>query len=316
MEQATKKIYPIIIIGSGPTGLYGLFYTSINHIETLCLEINNSYGGAPIRLYPDKPLYDIPGHVQITGAELVNNMYQQIINFDTWTIKYNTDLKKINTCHDEEGKLYYELIDKKQNHYYARNIIFATGYGSFEFISFDEGVEINQDIKINYYSKDLNHHKDRHVVVCGGGDSAVDYANSLKKIAKSVSLIHRREEFKAKPANVQQLLINANVHTNKTIIKVEQNYIHFKDNKNNKIDKCYFDDLFILYGSQPIASNIDMDKLFNRTHKIEVNPLTLESVNYQNIYACGLATNIKQQQTIITGINDIIRVIAKIKTTL
>lgn len=309
MEKKNK--YKVTIIGFGPTGMYACYYCGIKQIDCLILEINSTYGGAPARLFPDKPLYDIPGHVEITGAELVENLYKQALTNKNSTIKYNVQITEIIPINDNKFAK-YKIIDNKNNEYYTDNIIFATGYGAFEFVSIDAKIHDAAKSKIFYFVKESNFFKNKKIVICGGGDSAIDYANKLKTIA-NVSLIHRRNEFRAHQANVEKVIKSNEINTYKNykILEINNNTIKIINNETNEKLDIKYDYVLVLYGTNPKPNSIKLNDLYNKVYKINVDQNN-ESINYQSIYACGLSANNKQEQTIITGINDAIRVISKI----
>lgn len=305
-----KHKYKVIILGFGPTGLYATYYCCVKKLDCLVLEINSTYGGAPARLFPDKALYDIPGHIEISGAELVENMYKQVCSMQGYEIKYNTNIIEIIKLDNSDAR--YKLIDDKGDEYFTDNIVFSTGYGAFEFASFDCPINQNAHDKIHYFVKDSKLYNGKKVIICGGGDSAVDFANKLKETCK-LSLIHRRNQFKAHPSNVDKLLQakNINIYLNKKIDLVSDKAIKIIDNETNECKELEYDYIIVQYGTNVIPNKIKIENLFNRIYKISVDQ-NLESINYPGIYACGLATDIKQEQTIITGISDAIKVISKI----
>ncbi len=304
-----NKIYDAIIIGSGPTGLYGAFFGCLKKLSVLIIEINSTYGGAPKRLYPDKPLYDIPGSIEIKGAELVENMYKQLSSKEGWEIKYNTC---INQIIKNETDNCYDLVSANNETFKGKNIVFATGYGAFEFINISAPIHEKAKCKITNFISDINYYKDKKVVICGAGDSAIDYANCLKNIASNVTIIHRRNEFRAKPANVEALGDLVNFKLNYDINEVKENEIIVTHKDTNETESIPFEYILVMYGTNPLPNSIQYEGLFNSSFKIEVDQ-NHESIKHKGIYACGLATTEKQELTIITGIADIIRVIAKIK---
>lgn len=307
-----NKIYDVVILGAGPTGLYGAFFGCLKKLNILIIEVNSTYGGAPSRLYPDKPLYDIPGHEVITGAELVENMYKQLCTRSGWEIVYNTQVEQI-TKHEDEK--IYTLTTKDNISYQTKNIVFATGYGAFEFINIDAPIHEHAKSKIANYVLDSKSYQGKEVVICGGGDSAVDYGNLLKDIAKKVTIVHRRNEFRAKGSNVELLQGKVDLKLSYLVTKVDEHEIHIQHTDTNEVVTIPYDHILCMYGTCPVRNNIQLENLFSKTMKIEVDH-NFESVVYQGIYACGLATQFKQELTILTGIADIIRVIGKIEADL
>ena len=304
MNIEKKDNYDLIIIGSGPTGLYATYYACLKGLNVLMIESSTEYGGAPAKLYPDKPLYDIPGHCEITGMELVSNMYKQLEQFKTWQLKTSIFIVEIKK--DNNGL--YILLDKDNKEYKTKNILFATGYGSFEFIGFEFELDHKILNHIHHFVKDAKAFKNKNVIICGGGDSAIDYANFLSNIARSICLIHRRQELRAKQANVEKASKKINMHLNYSIHKIDNKHIHIKHNEKTHEAKIEYDEIIVLYGTKLLPNNIKIENLFNNVHKIDVDQ-NYQALHWPGIYACGSANTNKQQQTIITGIADAIRAI-------
>lgn len=299
------NIYDLIIVGSGPTGLYASYFALSKKMNILVIESSEEIGGAPIRLYPDKPLYDIPGHLKITGYQLVNNMIKQLDQYKGCEFKTSTLIKSISI---NNKNIHNFEIETNNGNYKTKNILFATGYGSFTFNTFK--FEINNKVMkhIHHFVPNKKHFENKHIVICGGGDSAIDYANLLYNNAKSISIIHRRNEFRAKEANVEAARKNCLFLLNKDVINIDKQYLYIIDNETNEKQQIKYDEILVLYGTKPLPNSINIDGLFNKQHKIDVNE-NCEAIAYKHIYACGLATTRTQQQTIITGIADAIRAV-------
>jgi thioredoxin reductase (NADPH) len=180
-----------VIIGAGPVGLFSVFELGILGLNAHVIDNLDKIGGQCIELYPDKPIYDIPGVPNCTGELLIKNLLDQIKPFKP---KFHlnqrvNEIKKINKL--------WKVITSENKIFETPNIIIAGGVGSFE----PKKVNIKNAEKFEgkgfYYSvKDKSKFKDQIIAIFGGGDSALDWTLELSNIAKKIYLIHRREDFK------------------------------------------------------------------------------------------------------------------------
>ena len=181
----------ILIIGAGPVGLFTVFEAGLLGLECELVDNLDKIGGQCIELYPDKPIYDIPGVANQTGREHIEALLAQIKPFN-YKVNLNTRVESIKK---EEDK----WIVKTNNDlsFLTKNIFIAAGAGSFE--SRRPPVE-NPDKflgnGIEYAVRDIKKYKDKEIAIFGGGDSALDWSVELAKTAKKVYLVHRRDEFR------------------------------------------------------------------------------------------------------------------------
>lgn len=187
------KIYDITIIGAGPAGLFTAFYGGMRQASVKLIESLPHIGGQLTALYPEKYIYDVAGFPKIRAQELVNNLEKQLNIFDSTTI-LSQSIEKVEKVEDDIFRLTAHTGDV----HYSKVIIITAGNGAFE----PRRLNINhseqfENINLHYYVTDMNRFKGEHVAILGGGDSAVDWALMLEPIAKKVTLIHRRNEFRA-----------------------------------------------------------------------------------------------------------------------
>ena len=181
----------ILIIGAGPVGLFTVFEAGLLGLECELVDNLDKIGGQCIELYPDKPIYDIPGVANQTGREHIEALLAQIKPFN-YKVKLNTRVESIKKEKDK-------WIVKTNNDisFLTKNIFIAAGAGSFE--SRRPPVE-NPDKflgnGIEYAVRDIKKYKDKEIAIFGGGDSALDWSVELAKTAKKVYLVHRRDEFR------------------------------------------------------------------------------------------------------------------------
>ncbi|TWT16412.1 NAD(P)/FAD-dependent oxidoreductase [Streptococcus sp. sy010] len=196
-----KTIVDITIVGGGPVGLFAAFYAGLRGLHVKIIESLADLGGQPAILYPEKLIYDIPAYPAISGKELVDQLLEQLERF-----KETTEI-----CLKEEVKTFkkvgdYFLIETDKAQHQSRAIILACGNGAFAPRKLGlEGEENYAEQNLYYHVKHLEDFVDKDVVICGGGDSAVDWANSLADLAKSVTLVHRRDAFRAHEHSVAAL---------------------------------------------------------------------------------------------------------------
>ncbi|MFY7791499.1 MAG: NAD(P)/FAD-dependent oxidoreductase [Candidatus Fonsibacter ubiquis] len=189
-----------VIIGAGPVGLFSVFELGILGLNTHVIDNLDKIGGQCIELYPDKPIYDIPGVPNCTGELLIKNLLDQIKPFKP-EFHLNQRVNEIK----KNDKL-WRVITSENKIFETPNIIIAGGVGSFE----PRKVDIKNAEKFEgkgfYYSvKDKSKFKDQIIAIFGGGDSALDWTLELSNIAKKIYLIHRREDFKGAPHTLSKI---------------------------------------------------------------------------------------------------------------
>ena len=190
-----------VIIGAGPVGLFQVFELGLLEIKAHVIDSLPEVGGQCIELYPDKPIYDIPAIPVCTGRELVSKLLKQIepfapqfhLNQEVSTLERQTD-----------GRF---LITTSQNqHFLCKAVFIAAGVGAFQPRTLNlEGIEALVDQQVFYRIRDPEQFTGKKIVICGGGDSALDWALHFVGKAASVTLIHRRDEFKATPQSVAKM---------------------------------------------------------------------------------------------------------------
>lgn len=190
-----------VIIGAGPVGLFQVFELGLLEIKTHVIDSLPEVGGQCIELYPDKPIYDIPAIPVCTGRELVDNLLQQIKPFAP-QFHLNQEVSSLEKQAD--GRF---LIRTSQDQQFLAKVVFiAAGVGAFQPRTLNlDGIETFVDKQVFYRIKNPEQFIGKKVVICGGGDSALDWALHFVEKAASVTLIHRRDEFKAAPQSVAKM---------------------------------------------------------------------------------------------------------------
>ena len=278
----------VVIVGAGPVGLFAVHQLGIIGLKSEVIDNLDKSGGQCIELYPDKPIYDIPGIPVCTGEELTKNLLKQIKPFKT-NFHFNERVQEIS---NENNK--WVVKTNKNKVFTSPNIMIAGGVGSFEprKLSLKEA-EKYEGKNIFYSVSDKNKFKDKKVSIFGGGDSALDWALELSKISK-VTLIHRRDEFRGAPHTLDEIkkLEKAGKLTIKTRYQLDSiegdkniKSITIKNNEEKilKIETDYILSFFgLIMKLGPIAEwGLNMDK-----KTISVNTENFET-NKKGIFAVG-----------------------------
>ncbi|MFD2045165.1 NAD(P)/FAD-dependent oxidoreductase [Ornithinibacillus salinisoli] len=197
----SEKVFDVTIIGAGPAGLFTAFYGGMRQASVKIIESLPHTGGQLTALYPEKYIYDIAGFPKVRAQELVDNLEEQANLFDP-TIVLGQSIDEVERL--EDGS--FKLTSNKEVHF-TKTIIITAGNGAFQPRRLNVGDSENYEgINMHYYVKDMNQYKGQKVVLLGGGDSAVDWALMLEPIAEKVTLVHRRDKFRAHEHSVEQLM--------------------------------------------------------------------------------------------------------------
>jgi thioredoxin reductase (NADPH) len=190
-----------VIVGAGPVGLFQVFELGLLEIKAHVIDSLATVGGQCVELYPDKPIYDIPAVPICTGQELTDNLMKQIEPFEP-TFHLGQEVSLVERRDD--GR--FNLETSTGNRFITKTIFIAAGVGSFQPRTLKvEGIDAFDGTQMFYRVKDPAQFHGKNLVICGGGDSALDWALNLVGKAESVILIHRREDFRAAPASVAKM---------------------------------------------------------------------------------------------------------------
>lgn len=194
-----------VIVGAGPVGLFQVFELGLLEIKAHVIDSLPHPGGQCVELYPDKPIYDIPAVPVCTGQELTNNLLKQIEPFGA-TFHYNQEVTTVQK--QDDGRFFVETAIGTR--FLTKTIFIAAGVGAFQPRTLKvEGLSAFEGSQLFYSVKNPDDFAGKNLVIAGGGDSAIDWALDFVKDsphkAESVILIHRRDGFKAAPANVARM---------------------------------------------------------------------------------------------------------------
>ncbi len=191
----------VVIVGAGPVGLFGVFQCGMLNMRCAVVDRLDALGGQCAALYPDKPIYDIPAYPRISGGELVGQLARQAAPFGAC---YYLGQAVTKLEPSASGGFVVHLSTGKR--LATRAVIIAGGGGVMEPIRPPlDGIEGYEGRHVFYKVEHADDFRGRRVVIAGGGDSAVDWANALTGIAAEIFVVHRRTRFRAAPASVAQM---------------------------------------------------------------------------------------------------------------
>ncbi len=241
----------VTIIGGGSAGLYAAFYCGMRDLSVRIIEFKPKLGGK-VHIYPEKMIWDVGGITPITGTQLIKQMEEQARTFYPEII-LNEKVEKL----EKNLEKLFTVTTHTGHEYVSKTVILATGGGIFEPIKLDiAGADRFEVSNLHYTIQSLAAFKDKKVIISGGGDTAIDWANELEPIAEKVSLIYRGEEFKAMESHISHLeASSASIYKNTTIEKLIADAdgqrikeILARNQKSGEEIRFEADDLIINYG--------------------------------------------------------------------
>ena len=279
--------YDVLVIGAGPAGLWATVYGILNKLHICLIESTNELGGQPLTIYGQKYVNDIPGFIEIRAGDYGQNLVKQCLHYQNeFTLYKSTILVAIKTMENN----WYECTLSNNVIIKTKFIIFAIGIGPYTPRTIEVKAEGN--IPVYYIVRDLTQLMNKKVLVLGGGDSAVDWANLLvaHHITNDVKLIHHSNVFKALPKNLEQLEAN---HIQKyldcDIVKMQPNNLTINNHNTNTIYNLPYDAIICMYG---IAPNPVQLPSFDQNIELQANKFQVNmnfQTNVKQIYAIGQA---------------------------
>jgi thioredoxin reductase (NADPH) len=191
----------VLIIGAGPVGLFAVFELGLLDIKTQLVDILDKVGGQCAELYPEKPIYDIPGIPYITGHGLTDALMEQIKPFNP-----TFHLGEMVTTLENIGDPIFRITTDRGKVFEAKAVVIAAGGGSFQPKRPPiPGIEPYEGKSVHYAVRKMDAFRDKRLLIVGGGDSALDWTLNLQPIAKRLTLVHRRDDFRGAPASVSKM---------------------------------------------------------------------------------------------------------------
>ncbi|MFJ7745261.1 NAD(P)/FAD-dependent oxidoreductase [Peribacillus sp. NPDC097295] len=302
--DVNEKVYDITIIGGGPVGLFTAFYGGMRQTSVKIIESLPQLGGQLSALYPEKYIYDIAGFPKVLAQDLVNNLKEQMAKFNQ-TIVLEQAVQEV----EKQADGVFKLTTDKEIHY-SKTIIITAGNGAFQPRRIElEKAQQYEGTNLHYFIDDLNHFADKKVVVFGGGDSAVDWALMLEPIAEKVTIVHRRDKFRAHEHSVENLK-NSTVEVKTPYIPADligiENQIHtvlLKNTNGEETETLDVDAVIVNYGFISSLGPIKQWGLDIQKNSILVN--SRMETNIPGIYAAGdIATYDGKVKLIASGFGE------------
>jgi ferredoxin/flavodoxin---NADP+ reductase len=285
------ELFDVTVIGGGPAGLYSAFYSGLREMKTKIIEFQPTLGGK-IHVYPEKMIWDVGGLTPIPGAKLIEQLVQQGLTFDP-SVVLNEKVESI--TRNEEG--IFILEGSSGEKHYSKTVIIAVGSGIINPQKLDiEGAERFEVSNLNYTVKSLKRFKDKTVIISGGGNSAIDWANELEPVAKKVYVAYRKEALNGHEAQCAQLMNSSascllNTSITKLIAAADHETIEkvqLTNHQTGEVSYLPIDEVIINHGYE-----IDTSLLKNSSLNIDmidqyyIAGTTTSESSIEGIYAAG-----------------------------
>ena len=281
----------ILIVGAGPVGLFTVFEAGLLGLNCTLIDNLDKPGGQCAELYPEKPIYDIPGVPFQTAQEHVDALLKQIEPFD-----YDLNLsQRVQTISKDDD--FWILETNEGNKFKTKNVFIAAGAGSFE-PRRPPNIE-NPDLFLNkgvtYAVRNMDQYKGKEVFIFGGGDSALDWTVELSKIASHVNLVHRRDQFRGAFKTEQEMrdLVKSGKVSlftphliNEIVGDKKVTGVKLKNFETLEISEHNADELLFLFGLNKKLGPILDWEIDLKDKKISVNTTTFET-SKKGIFAVG-----------------------------
>ncbi len=280
----------ILIIGAGPVGLFAVFEAGLLGLKCHIIDALAKPGGQCAEIYPKKPIYDIPGMPEVMAGELIDNLLEQIKPFSPG---YTLGERAEKLIKNEDGS--FDVVTNMNKVHNAKVIAIAGGLGSFEPRKPPLDSILDYEGKgVEYMVKNPEYFQDKKIVIAGGGDSALDWTIELSKLAKKVTLVHRRNEFRGAVDSVEKVQKLKNSSVIDVITPAEVIKLRGKDKlesleiNHNDDFKTIETDFFIpLFGLVPKLGGISNWGLDLEKNSIVVNNSLDYQTNVPGVFAIG-----------------------------
>ena len=312
MSQEPKNI-DALIIGAGPCGLFQVFELGLLGINSIIIDSMDKIGGQCSELYPDKPIYDIPGIPVCSAEELVDNLLKQIEPFNP-QIQLSEEVVGV-----EKMNKGYLVTTSKENQFITKTIFIAGGVGSFQAKKLRlKNISDYEDQWLYYKIQDKNKLIGKNIVIFGGGDSALDWAiefatdKNFLDSGGQVTLVHRRDEYRGATASVntmknlaEQELIKLYETSTLRSFKTDNNDLKSltlcRDGKELEVEA---EVALVFFGLSPKLGPIGDWGLEINKKSIEVNTESFET-NHPSIFAIGDIANYPgKKKLILSGFHE------------
>jgi len=297
-----------LIVGAGPCGIFQIFELGLLGIKADIIDSLPTVGGQCTELYPDKPIYDIPAVPSCTGQELIDALMEQAEPFGA-TFHLGEEVTEVEKRDD-----YFHVATGAGKTFEAKTIFVAGGVGSFQPRKPRlEGVDEIEDKSLHFKVRNPDQFAGKKIVIAGGGDSALDWALALADKAAELTLVHRRDEYRAAPASVAQLKemeaagkVKIIENTNLARLDIEGGDLKAVGLKSKAGDESTVeaDHLLVFYGLAPKLGPIAEWGLTITKKAIPVSTATSET-NIPGIFAIGdISTYEGKKKLILSGFHE------------
>ncbi len=283
LEQ--MDMYDITIIGGGPAGMYAAFYSGMRAMRTKIIEAKQELGGF-MRTYPEKLVWDVGGVEPIRCERIIESLEQQARTFEP-TIVLGQEVVQLERLENEA----FMLVSQTGERHYTRTIVLCVGRGMTEIQKLDiQGANRYELNNLHYTVTDLSRFAGKRVLISGGGDSAVDWANEMNGLAKEVTIVHRRDEFGGHEQPVANMKSFAKVYTPYRIAhlhgaeyKIE--YVEIAHMHTNELHRIEVDEVLVNHGYDRNFGNLMEWGLERKEYGIAVDARMC--TNIQGIFGAG-----------------------------
>ena len=293
----SKKVESdILIIGAGPVGLFTVFEAGLLGLNCQIIDNLDRVGGQCAELYPDKPIFDIPGVPYQTAEEHIGALLEQIKPFK-YGLHLNQRVQEINQIDSKNEIQKWKVVTSENTEFIATNVFIAAGGGSFEPRRPPNIIDPDKFLNngVAYSVKDKSYYQNKNLIIFGGGDSALDWSVELADIADSITLIHRRDAFRGSPgteAQMRELVETGNLEL-KTPYVIEEllgtnkiSGVSIKNFESKEIETLDCNEILFLFGL-----NKKLGPLENWNLKLNGKKISVDTEKYQTsiegIYAVG-----------------------------
>jgi thioredoxin reductase (NADPH) len=286
-----QEIFDVTIIGGGPAGLYSAFYSGLREMKTKLIEFQSELGGK-LNVYPEKMIWDVGGQPPIIGEQFKDQLVKQGLLFHP-TVLLN---EKVDSIHQDEDKIF--VLQTSSGHmHYSKTIIVAIGSGILQPQKLTlEGANKFEMSNLHYTIKSLKRFKDKIVLISGGGDSAIDWANELEPVAKQVYLACRRNDFtchEAQKTQIKQSSVVSLFHTSITKLVACKNqeridHVELTNTATGGISTLEVDEVIISHGfdnDNSLFHNSKINVKIAENYFIKGNATSESSI--EGLYAAG-----------------------------
>jgi ferredoxin/flavodoxin---NADP+ reductase len=298
-----NEVFDVTILGGGPTGLFAAFYAGLRQAKCKIIDSMPALGGRLTAVYPEKFIYDVAGFPKVQSKVLVDNLIEQAMVYQP-TVCLN---EIVETLHRTEDGL-WELGSQDQKHL-TRTVVIAAGVGQYTPKHHSApGAKAFDGKGIAYAVINKSDFKDKNVVIFGGGDSALDWVFELLPLAKSVTLVHRTDKFRAHDSSVSKLAqsnVKVLVNTEATafIGKDHLQRVELINNETNETSSIEIDEALVMFGFNSGLGKLKDWGLEMGSGGIHVNECM--ETNLAGIYAAGDITHYRGKlDLIVTGFSE------------